>query len=70
MDAAVIICNMCLRSCGEFSHSDVLLADHDAKFTSEVFCPFVKSVGSCLIVYSAYHKNNNANFVAKVERSN
>jgi len=40
--------------------------DHDPKFTSEVFRAFVKSMGSCLIVGSAYHKNTNA----KVERAN
>ncbi len=47
---------------------DVLVADHDPKFTGEVFLAFVKSMGSCLrvIVGSAYHKNTNA----KVERAN
>ena len=42
--------------------------DHDAKFTSQVFRAFAKSMGSCLIVTvgSAYHKNTNA----KAELSN
>jgi hypothetical protein len=44
----------------------VLLVDHDPKFTSDVFRAFVKSMGSSLIVGSAYHKNTNA----KVERAN
>jgi hypothetical protein len=55
---------MCLRSGAGFP--DVLVVDHDPKFTSEVFRAFVKSMGSCLIVGSAYHKNTNA----KVERAN
>ena len=63
-DAAANIRDMCLRSCAWFP--DVLVVDHDAKFTSEVFHAFVKSMGSCLIVGSAYHKNTNA----KVERAN
>jgi len=63
-DAAAIIRDMCLRSGAGFP--DVLVVDHDAKFTSEVFRAFVKSMGSCLIVGSAYHKNTNA----KVERAN
>ena len=48
---------MCLRSGDGFL--DVLVVDHDAKFTSEVFRVFVKSMGSTLIVGSAYHKNTN-----------
>ena len=48
----------------------MLVVNHDAnfvaKFTSDVFRAFVKSMGSCLIVGSAYHKNTNA----KVERAN
>ena len=44
----------------------MLVVDHDAKFTSEVFRAFVKSIGSSLIVGSAYHKNTNA----KVNRVN
>ena len=53
-----IIRDMCLRSGAGFS--DVLVVDHDAKFTSEVFRAFVTSMGSSLIVGSAYHKNTNA----------
>ena len=37
-----------------------LVVDHDAELTSEVLRAFVKSMGSCLIVGSAYHKNTNA----------
>ena len=55
---------MCLRSTDGFL--DVPMVDHDAKFTSEVFQAFVRSIGSSLIVGSAYHKNNND----KVERAN
>ena len=54
---------MCLRSGAGFP--DALVVDHDAKFTSEVFRAFVKSMCSCLIVGSAYHKTTNA----KVERA-
>jgi hypothetical protein len=50
--AAEIICDMCLRSGDCFP--DVLVVDHDPKSTSEVFLAFVKSMGSCLIVGSAY----------------
>ena len=63
-EAAEILRNLCLRSGTGFP--DVLVVDHDAKFTSAVFHAFVKSMGSCLIVGSAYHKNTNA----KVERAN
>jgi hypothetical protein len=63
-EAAEIIRNLCLRSGTGFP--DVIVVDHDAKFTSAVFQAFVKSMGSCLIVGSAYHKNTNA----KVERAN
>ena len=35
----------------------VLVVDPNAKFTSEVFLAFVKSMGECLIVGSAYHRN-------------
>jgi hypothetical protein len=45
---------------------DVLVVDHDSKFTSAVFRAFAKGMGSCLIVGLAYHKNTNA----KVERAN
>ncbi len=63
-DAAEIICDLCLRSGTGFP--DVLVVDHDPKFTSAVFRAFAKGMGSCLIVGSAYHKNTNA----KVERAN
>ena len=63
-DAAVIVRDMCLRSGDGFP--DVLVVDHDSKFTSEVFRAFAKGWGSCLIVGSAYHKNTNA----KVEQAN
>ena len=63
-DAAAIICDMCLRSGDGFP--DVLVVDHDSKFTSALFRSFVKGWGSGLIVGSAYHKNTNA----KVERAN
>jgi hypothetical protein len=53
---------MCLRSSAGFP--DVLVVDHDPKFTSEVLSAFVKSMGSC--VGSAKNKNTNA----KVERTN
>ena len=61
--------DICLRSGAGFP--DALVVDHgakvtsDAKVTSEVFCALVKSMGSCLIVSSACHKNTNA----KVERT-
>ena len=63
-DAAEIIRDLCLRSGTGFP--DVLVVDHDPKFTSNVFRAFAKGMGSCLIVGSAYHKNTNA----KVERAN
>jgi hypothetical protein len=63
-EAAEIIRDMCLRSGDGFP--DVLVVDHDPKFTSDVFRAFVKSMGSTLIVGSAYHKNTNA----EVERAN
>ena len=63
-EAAAIIRDLCLRSGDGFP--DVLVVDHDSKFTSDVFRAFVKGWGSCLIVGSAYHKNTNA----KVERAN
>ena len=62
-DAGEIIRDMCLRSGAGFP--DVIVVDHDAKFTSQVFRAFVKSMGSSLIVGSAYHKNTNA----RVERA-
>ena len=63
-DAAEIIRDMCLRSGDGFP--DVLVVDHDPKFTSDVFRAFVRSMGSCLIVGSACHKKT----IAKVERAN
>ena len=62
-DTTAIIRDMCSRSSAGFS--DVLVVGHHPKFTSEVFRAFVKSMGSCLIVGSAYHKNTNA----EVERT-
>ena len=63
VDAAEINRDMCLRSGAGFP--GVLVVDHIAKSTSEVFRAFVESMGSYLIVGSAYHKNTNA----KVERA-
>ncbi len=48
---------------------DVLVVDSIPKFTNEVFCAFVKSMGSCLfdvIVGSAYYNKTNT----KVEQAN
>ena len=53
-DAAVVVRDLCLRSCARFP--DTLGVDHDAKFSSEVFCAFVKRMGSCLIGVSACNK--------------
>ncbi len=47
-DAVAIIRDMCLRSGDGFP--DVLVVDHDSKFTSALFRSFVKGWGSCLIV--------------------
>jgi hypothetical protein len=49
---------MCLR-CGD-GFPDVLVVDHDPKFMSEVFRAFIKGMGLCLIVGSAYYNNTNA----------
>ena len=54
-DAAAIIRGKCLRSGDGFP--DVLVVDHDSKFTGGVFSAFVKGWGSTLIVGSAYHKD-------------
>ena len=62
-DATAVIRDMCLRSGAGFP--DALVANHDAKLTSEVFRAFVKGWGSRLIVGSARHNNSNA----KVERA-
>jgi hypothetical protein len=45
-DVAAIIHDLCLRSSDCFP--DVLVVDHDSKFTSEVFRKFVKGWGSFL----------------------
>ncbi len=45
---------------------DVLVVDHDPKFTSNLFREYTRRIGSSLIVGSAFHKNTNA----KVERVN
>ena len=63
-DAARIILDMALRS-GD-GIPDVLVVDHDPKFTSTLFREFTRRIGSSLIVGSAYHKNTNA----KTERVN
>ena len=63
-DAAVTIRDMCPWSGAGFP--DALVVDHDAKLKSEVLRAFVKSMGSCLAVGSAYRKNANA----IVERAN
>jgi hypothetical protein len=63
-DAAEIIRNMCLRSGDGFP--DVLVVDRDPKFTGDVFRAFVRSMGSCLIIGSAYNNNT----ITKVEWAN
>ena len=63
-DAAQIILEMALRS-GD-GIPDVLVVDHDPKFTSGLFREFTRRIGSSLLVGSAYHKNTNA----KTERVN
>jgi transposase InsO family protein len=45
---------------------DVLVVDHDPKFTSQLFREFTKAIGSALIVGTAYRKNTGA----RVERAN
>ena len=45
---------------------DVLVVDHDPKFTSALFKEFTRRIGSSLLIGSAYHKNTNA----KAERVN
>ena len=39
---------------------DVLVVDHDSKFTSQLFHEFTKAIGSALIVGTAYYKNTGA----------
>jgi transposase InsO family protein len=63
-EAAQIILEVALRS-GD-GIPDVLVVDHDPKFTSTLFREFTWCIGSSLIVGSAYHKNSNA----KTERVN
>ncbi len=57
-DAAKIILEMALRS-GD-GIPDVLVVDHDPKFTSTLFREFTRRIGSSLLVGSTYHKNTNA----------
>ena len=57
-DAARIILETVLRSVDGIP--DVLVVDHDPKFTSALFKEFTRCIGS------AYHKNTNA----KVKRAN
>jgi hypothetical protein len=57
-DAAQIILEMALRS-GD-GVPDVLVVDHDPKFTSKLFQEFTRRIGSSLLIGSAYHKNTNA----------
>ena len=57
-DAAQIILEMALRS-GD-GVPDVLVVDHDPKFTSKLFKEFTRRIGSSLLIGSAYHKNTNA----------
>ncbi len=57
-DAARIILEMALRS-GD-GVPDVLVLDHDPKVASKLFREFTRSIGSSLLVGSAYHKNTNA----------
>ena len=61
---------MCLRSGTGFRVPRRARVDHDAKFTSALFrvWAFVKSMGSCLIVGSSYHRDENT--YANVERAN
>ena len=63
-EAAQIILEMALRSSDGIP--DMLVVDHDPKFTSSLFRDFTWRIGSSLIVGSAYHKNTNA----KTERVN
>ncbi len=56
-DAAKHILDMTFRS-GD-GIPDVLVVDHDLKFTSNLFREFTRHIGSSLIVGSAFHKNTN-----------
>ena len=44
---------------GDSMHN-VLVIDHDPKFTSQLFHKFTKAIGSALIVGTTYHKNTRA----------
>ena len=57
-DAAQIILKMALRS--GYEVPDVLVVDRDPKFTSKLIQKFTRSIGSRLLIGSAYHKNTNA----------
>jgi hypothetical protein len=57
-DAAQIILDMALRS-GD-GVPDILVVDHEPKFTSALFRGFTRRISSSLLVGSAYHKNTNA----------
>jgi hypothetical protein len=65
-DATDILVEMCMRS--DDGLPDVIVVDHNARFTIALFRAFVKSMGPCLIVRSTYHKNTNHD--AQVERAN
>ena len=39
---------------------DVLVVDHNPKFTSQLFHEFTKAIGLALIVGTSYHKNTEA----------
>ena len=45
---------------------NVLVVDHNPKFTSQLFSEFTKAIGSALIVGTANHKNTGAS----VKRTN
>ena len=65
-DAARKLLKMVLRS-GD-GVPDAIVVDHDPKFTSKVFREFTRSLGSSLLLGSAYHRDKNTN--ARVERVN
>ncbi len=67
-DTTAILRDMCLRSGDGFP--DVLVVDHDSKFTSEMFRSFVKGWGSCLVIGSANHKNTKRNRDTRPNRPN
>ena len=49
---------MALRSCDGIP--DVLVVDHDPKFTGMLGMEFTESIGSSLLIGSFYHKNTSA----------